>query len=350
MALVNEAQEKIGIYIVKSAVGSCKDINYDNWHKLVDSYASLQETAQTLHLDRAWLRKQEKKHGYGWTKDNTRPECRGEAVKANTLKQLESRYSREELEALAKGRSTPLVNSARKMVDFTGETLTIGYYTDTHIGSKYFSENWFRSMWDEFKRQKIDMAIHSGDVFEGMTARLGHVFECGQVGFQAQKEYGTKIYTKYAIKKPHYFIDGNHDRWFSKANGANIVADFCTEMKYTYLGQDEGDIILDKYGITIRAWHGEDGNSYATSYRIQKIVESFSGGEKPHVLLTGHTHKALYALIRNIHCISGGAMSRQSKWMRGKRIENHAGFWVIKIGLGKNDVKWVEPRFYPFYK
>ena len=349
--LSKEAKEKYRIKVVKKGNSFTYIPDRDGFKQLVEDYPGgiMPAASGTGLTDGVLLKWKRKWPDIAWATSRVAGDLRNPV--GNVLKLLEKRYTREELDALAKGRSTPVVNSARKLVDFAGDTLTIGHYTDTHIGSKYFSENWFASMWAEFKRQKIDMTIHSGDVFEGMTARPGHVFECSHVGFQAQRDYGCKLFVKHAMPKiPQHFIDGNHDRWFSKTNDANIVADFCDKMKYDYLGQDEGDILLDKYGISIRAWHGEDGNSYATSYRIQKIVESFSGGEKPHVLLTGHTHKALYALIRNVHCISGGAMSRQSKWMRGKRIENHAGFWVIRIGLGKNDVKWVEPRFYPFYK
>lgn len=339
------------IFGIKTEPGGRKTITADNWRKLVAAYPSKMAASKAEKVSRDWLCRQEGIHGTGWGIDRTPGDCRVES-KTTLLSQLEKRYTKEELEALAKGRSTPLVNSARKPVDFSGEVLTIGYCTDTHIGSIYFSENWFASMRNEFIKQKVNITIHSGDVFEGMNTRPGHVFECSHVGYQAQREYGIRLYRKYAMPKKvkEYFIDGNHDRWFTKSNGANIVQDFCEKLGHTYLGQDEGDVILDKYGIVIRAFHGEDGSSYALSYRLQKIIESFSGGEKPHILLAGHAHKALYAPIRNVHCISGGAVSRQSKWMRSKRIENHGGFWVIKVGLAKNDVKWIEPRLYSFYK
>ena len=345
---ITQIQGEAGIW----QEGRIKTTDETHWRAIVDKYPTQIAAAQAMGIDKAWLRKQAARYNYNWLKDHTPPDRRdGKPAKNKLYEQLEKRYTKEELEALAKGRSTPLVNSTRRLVDFSGDVLTIGYYSDTHIGAKYFSENWFASMWAEFARQKVNMTIHSGDVFEGMNTRPGHVFECDHVGYQSQREYAVKLYKKHAMPKiTQYFIDGNHDRWYTKENGANIVQDLCDKMGYDYLGQDEGDVILDKWGITVRAWHGEDGNSYATSYRLQKLVEAFSGGEKPHVLLTGHTHKSLYAFVRNVHCVSGGALSRQSKWMRSKRIENHAGFWVIRLGLGRNDIKWIEPRFYPFYK
>lgn len=344
--LVTDKQKEYGVY----QDGFAKEITEDGWKHLTTIFKTQAEARRATDLSEKWMQRQTHKYGYGW--NNCIPLDKRPGETSGILKLLEKRYTREELDALAKGRSTPTVNPSRRLVDFKGDSITIGYYTDTHIGAKYFEESWFASMWAEYRHQKIDMAIHSGDVFEGMNSRPGHTFECEHIGFQAQRDYGIKIYNKYSMLDiEQNFIDGNHDRWFSKANGADIVNTLCDHFtNFNFLGQDEGDIILEKYGISIKPWHGEDGNSYATSYRIQKIVEAFSGGEKPHLLLTGHTHKAMYAMIRNVHCVSGGAMSRQSKWMRGKRIENHAGFWTIKMGLGKNDVKWVEPRFYSFYK
>lgn len=114
-----------------------------------------------------------------------------------------------------------------------------------------------------------------------------------------------------------------------------------------FLGHDEGDLILN--GTRWRLWHGEDGSNYATSYRLQKIVESFTGGEKPNVLLTGHTHKQGYFFDRNIHVVSGGALCRQSAWMRSKKLANHAGFHIIRATISEGEIKRFSPTWYPFY-
>jgi hypothetical protein len=90
-------------------------------------------------------------------------------------------------------------------------------------------------------------------------------------------------------------------------------------------------------------------NSYSLGYRDQKLIESFTGGEKPNILITGHIHKAYYFFYRNVHTIGGGSIQKQSGWMRSKKIQAHTGFWVVKASLSKNEVKWIEPRWYPYY-
>jgi len=115
-----------------------------------------------------------------------------------------------------------------------------------------------------------------------------------------------------------------------------------------YLGSDEGDISLKGKAI-IKLWHGEDGSSYATSYRLQKLIESLTGGEKPNLLLAGHTHKMAYIFERHVHTFSGGALSTQSSWMRGKRLPNHTGFWIIDVWVGKRGITKCGGIFYPYY-
>lgn len=103
---------------------------------------------------------------------------------------------------------------------------------------------------------------------------------------------------------------------------------------YTNLGQDEGDIILP-HDTTIKLFHGNDGTAYADSYKIQKLIESFTGGEKPDIVFSGHYHKSLYVARRNIHGFESGTLCGQSKFMRGKKIPAHMGFGIVDVYVGK---------------
>jgi len=83
---------------------------------------------------------------------------------------------------------------------------------------------------------------------------------------------------------------------------------------------------------------------------VQKIIEAFTGGEKPNVLLTAHTHKALYLFDRNIHAVSTGSIQRQSGFMRYKRLAAHTGFWIIGGKIRDGEIVQFTPTWYPFYK
>ena len=262
------------------------------------------------------------------------------------LREIAERYSDDELKAIAKGgKSYSTETTAVDAGWFDGDTIRFGVLTDTHIGSKYFREDWMDGAVDRFHAEDVDFICHVGDVTEGMSNRPGHIYELTHLGYTEQKQAAIEQLQKLP-DVPLYAIDGNHDRWFIKSTGAKIVPDICKEIGATFLGHDTGEVLVN--GIKIQLWHGEDGSSYATSYRIQKVIESLPGGGKPAVLLTGHVHKAGYFFERNIHAVSGGCLQAQTPWMRGKRLSAHTGFWIIEMDINGGIVRFA-PTFYPYY-
>jgi hypothetical protein len=77
--------------------------------------------------------------------------------------------------------------------------------------------------------------------------------------------------------------------------------------------------------------HPGGGSAYALSYSIQKIVESYEGGEKPHVALYGHYHKLWSGLIRNVWVLQTGCTQDQTTFMRKKRLEAHVGGALVTL-------------------
>lgn len=265
-----------------------------------------------------------------------------------TLKKIQELYSEKELQAIANGgRILPGLEKV-PIISFSGKHIKIGVLTDTHIGHQKFSEDRLFQAFEEFRKEKVDFITHSGDVCEGMSHRPGHIYELDQLGYEQQKEYAIKLFSQWT-DTDIYAIDGNHDRWFIKSNGAYVVKDIDRRLEnFHFIGHDEGDISLDGRA-TLKLWHGEDGNSYALSYRIQKIIESFSGGEKPSILLAGHTHKYVKVFERNITAISAGCIEAQTSWMRGKRIAAAVGFVILDVWVGDKGITKIGDCWYPFY-
>jgi predicted phosphodiesterase len=266
-----------------------------------------------------------------------------------TLKKIQELFSPEELKAIANGGRIVPGQTKVPVISFEGQRFRIAHISDTHIGSIYFIEKYFLQMIKECKQEAVELLFVTGDVTEGMSGRDGHIYELSQIGFDAQRKYAIDLFSQW--DKDIKFISGNHDRWYLKRGniGANIVNDIANACKHgEFLGHDEGDMSL-KGKVIVRGFHGEDGSSYAYSYRIQKIVESFSVGEKPKVLLTGHDHKNITAFPRGVFAIGSGALSIQSRWMRSKKIENHCGFRIIDIWVNDKGVAKLTETFYPFY-
>ena len=306
-------------------------------------------TAQDLGVDGAAIklnitRETVRRYCRKYKQDNNISESK---ISENLLRQISERFSEDELRRLI---SNSAVDETRKSVrhTFDGEEITFGFITDTHLGSAYTDTEMLFAAFDEFAAQGVDFIAHTGDVHEGLSNRPGHYYECTHIGYSQQLEHSREVFGQWT-DSPIYMIDGNHDRWFIKTNGALICSELSKSLENVhFLGHDEGDVDIN--GVTLKLWHGEDGSSYASSYRLQKIIESFTGGEKPGVLLCGHTHKSLYLFDRNVHCLSGGALQKQSKWMRSKRLASHTGFWVVKMTVSGGEVLSFSPQFYPFYR
>jgi predicted phosphodiesterase len=267
---------------------------------------------------------------------------------ADLLLQIDKRYSPEELRAIAAGHGT-LKPRSSKPIEFDGERIKVLVITDTHWGSQYVNDAWYDAAIAEGKREHVSELWHAGDVTEGMSGRDGHIYELKAAGYKAQRDLAVRRLL--LAEMPIKAISGNHDLWYmSKANmGGDIVEDICSRVpEAEYLGPQEADILVN--GIRVRLFHGEDASSYAISYRPQKIVESFSGGEKPAVLICGHDHKALSGLfIRNIHTMLAGCLQAQTPWMRRKKIAAMPGFHILEMCIANREIKWFNPRFYPFY-
>lgn len=269
-------------------------------------------------------------------------------VKSKYINKILENYSEAELRLISDAKSFVLEKSKKININFEGKSVKIGVITDTHIGHlKFFPERVYAAF-EEFKKEKVDFICHAGDVTEGMSHRPGHIYELTHLGYEAQKKYAVEIFKQWT-DTPIYAISGNHDQWYIKSNGANIVGDIDKELSnFHFLGHDEADILLNS-NVTVRLWHGGDGSSYALSYRVQKILESLQGGDKPNVMFCGHTHKYVKLFERNVHAISAGCIEDQTSWMRGKRLSANPGFGIYDITFDANGVKKLNETFYPFY-
>ena len=71
--------------------------------------------------------------------------------------------------------------------------------------------------------------------------------------------------------------------------------------------------------------------AYAISYKPQKILESYEGGEKPDVTLIGHYHKLDAGMIRNDWYAQVGCQQDQTPFMRQRSLEAHVGGILLEM-------------------
>lgn len=72
------------------------------------------------------------------------------------------------------------------------------------------------------------------------------------------------------------------------------------------------------------------------SYRPQKIIESWEGGKKPHLVCIGHYHKAEFIpKYRNVSCLQAGCFQNQTPFMQRLGTPAHVGGWIVSIAVGE---------------
>ena len=266
------------------------------------------------------------------------------------MEKLRERYSPEELKAIAAGEGIAKRYIPFPEIHLTGTHHRLLVISDTHIGSVYSPEEWHDtvSAFANDPANGIECILHCGDLVDGLKiGRAGtQIYELSEIGFDAQKKKAVELMSKY--DRPIYIISGNHDAYFREFAGANLVKEVCEHVPMmTYIGHDSADI--DVGGCTIRLFHGGDGNSYALSYRLQKLVESITGGRKPNILLAGHVHKFCYIFDRNIHAVSVPAMQSQTSFMQARKLAAHTGFLVLEFDANDGGVCNLAVKYYPFY-
>lgn len=273
-----------------------------------------------------------------------------------TYRQLQEHYSYDEIQQIISGGEHRNIPSRTKQINFDGQHIRFAFVTDTHFGASCFDEAVWHNFVEEVKKNDVDFVVHTGDVVEGLNSkRMDMCFDLTHIGYDPQKKYAEELLSE-LNDIPLYCVSGNHDRWFSHSVNANIVENICDDlskdgMNVQFLGNDTGDLVIDtpEHVVNIRLWHGEDSSSYATSYRVQKLIESMPHTHRPDILLCGHTHKACYLFEQNVHAVSGGALCGQSNWMKSKRLANHTGFWIIDMLVNERGVARFTPTFYPMY-
>jgi biotin operon repressor len=240
---------------------------------------------------------------------------------------------------------------------FDGKDFKFGALGDTHMYSKYERLDVLEALYDIYEKEGISSVYHTGNAVDG-EFRFNKFDLRGPSGIGPQIEYFAKNYPKRDGITTYFITGDDHEGWWINREGVNIgrlmqdaaEAEGRTDLKF--IGHVETDIILKakKGQAVMRIMHPGGGSAYATSYTAQKIVESFQGGEKPHILLIGHYHKFEYGYPREVHVVQTGCTQDQTPFMRKLKIQAHVGGTIVRFHqadtgeINRFNVEWI-----PFY-
>ena len=208
------------------------------------------------------------------------------------------------------------------------EHLKLLLISDTHLASKYDRLDILKYLYEEAEDKGVDYVLHSGDVTEGRSNRDDQIYSLREASYTGQRDYVVDKYPKSSV--PTYMISGNHDLWWIKRAGADIVKDICNNREdLHYLGSDCEDLKIGK--LKIRLYHGKGGNAYAKSYKLQKYLDTVPLEERPHILQTGHIHQSFYYKQDKTHCFQTSCLQDLTPFERSMGFNNDKSCWWVDV-------------------
>ena len=233
-------------------------------------------------------------------------------------------------------------------IPYNLEHLKLLLISDTHLGSKYDRLDILRYLYAKAEERGIQHVLHSGDFTDGRSNRPEQVYELKEPSFEGQVNYCVDKYPTFSGKT--YVIQGNHDDWWYKSAGSEIVKSIADKREdIVYLGPDVADLKIGK--LKIRLFHGSGGCAYAKSYKLQKYLDSIPLAERPDILQTGHIHQSFYMKQDKTHCFQTSCLEDQTPYTRSLGLPNDKSVWWVDVGFDdKGNVHSVTPELETFGK
>jgi predicted phosphodiesterase len=223
---------------------------------------------------------------------------------------------------------------------FYGDVVRFGIVSDTHIGNRHSMEEQLQEAYAVFQKEGITAVYAPGNLLDGEKTYRGQEYEITVMGADAVVENLARVWPSIpGITTYHVASSTCHEGFYFKNAGlliGKMIQGARPDM--VYLGLDEADVVIhdSEARPTLRIIHPGGGSSYADSYRPQKIVESYGGGEKPTVLAIGHYHKASFNDIRDVQVVQAGCLERQTPFMRKLSLKAAMGFWIVEAHFSEH--------------
>lgn len=214
-----------------------------------------------------------------------------------------------------------------------------GVVGDNHCGSKYERRDVLADLYDRFADAGVTHVFHTGNFIDGDARFNRH--DLLVHGIEQQSQMLADTFPQREGIKTYAVTGDDHEGWYAQREGIDVgnyvegVMRRSNREDWVNLGFMEAVVTLKNAnsGVTanLAVVHPGGGSSYATSYAVQKIIESLEGGEKPAVGFYGHYHKMWCGNIRNVWCLITACCQDQTPFMRGRKIEAHVGGTIVRM-------------------
>lgn len=239
----------------------------------------------------------------------------------------------------------PKVDDVYKVDSFSTH-IPLLLISDTHLCSKYDRLDILRYLYEKAQDRGVRHILHSGDFTDGKSNRPEHIYELREVSYEGQVDYCVEKYPKFDGRT--YVISGNHDDWWYKSTGSEIVKAIANRRDdIVYLGSDVADLNIGK--LRIRLFHGKGGLAYAKSYKVQKYLDSIPLDERPNILQTGHIHQSFYMKQDDTHCFQTSCLEDLTPFARSMGMSNDKSVWWVDVYMNdKGNVQNIKQELETF--
>jgi hypothetical protein len=225
----------------------------------------------------------------------------------------------------------------------SGDWVRLGLVADTHLGCQEARLDVLHAQYDLFEREGIRHVLHAGNLVDGFIPKINaaSVFVLTP---DDQAQYAIDNYPARRGIVTHFITGDDHEGWWIK-QGLNWgvllkhMANAQGRADLDYIGHVEADVEIKcphaKKNPIIKVQHPGGGSCYARSYAPQRTVESFTGGEKPDILIQGHYHVSGYWNERNVHTITLPGMEDQTIFARKKRLRMEVGAALLEFKVNE---------------
>ena len=230
---------------------------------------------------------------------------------------------------LVRLKTPPKINDVYQ-VEASSSHIPLLLISDTHLCSKYDRLDILRYLYAKADERGVKHILHSGDFTDGRSNRPEHIYELREPSYEGQVDYCVEKYPTFSGKT--YVISGNHDDWWYKSTGSEIVKAIANRREdIIYLGSDVADMKIGK--LKVRLFHGKGGNAYAKSYKVQKYLDSIPLEERPHILQTGHIHQSFYMKQDDTHCFQTSCLEDLTPFARSMGFANDKSVWWVDVEM-----------------
>ena len=260
-----------------------------------------------------------------------------EKLKLDLLRHYSDKDVKELLDYVAK-------NTKREVNETLAEPwhLKFALVSDTHFWAKQCARRELQEFYEIAKEEWAECFLHAGDIVDGCGVYHGQQFEQDRVWFEDQIADIKENYPD--VWLPTYFIGGNHDEAYLKANGVNICRAI-EAVRQDLINLGFYDARLKLSGIDINLHHGGGSLSYAKDYKMKKYLDSLPVENQPDIFALWHYHTALYDLHRGIHWFMPWAFLKENLLAKRFNLGNVIGGWLIEIEKDEDGTTRINMEF-----